>query len=399
MRLPISLIHQVASQLSHLRTTIGPTRLSQFKWKKWLLYLLGWSIAWALMSWVFWQFLHNAGLNRHEANLTISLWLGGSNIVVQVIAYYWITRKIIPAAITSSWLIVAGHLLLLHVSISLGRAYLQVGIGHYFAGYNPRLDQLTERIERTSFLQLPFSLMQFFDNWIYVYSVLLAPICLKVIKEIYIARNQALQLELNLLRAQINPHFVFNTLNNIYSIIEEKDAYAADVLLKFSHILRYTFYETEKDFIQLYREVDSLNAYVELEKIRHDQHVSIDLQIGAIDSSFPIPPLLLVSFVENAFKHGINSTIGASWVRINLRASQSRLEFDIVNSKPLLNSINVSMKGPAFTHQVGLTNIKRRLELLYPKTHQLVITDLPDRFSVRLLLTHDGKTNNLFTDR
>ncbi|GAB2604249.1 hypothetical protein GCM10027190_59740 [Spirosoma areae] len=292
------------------------------------------------------------------------------------------------------------HLFLVYIVTALGRHYMALEIGHYFAGYNGRLDGHVVRTSEYNFLEITTNLNHFFDTWIYVYSVILAPVCIKVIKEIYLAKSRSLQLELNLLRAQINPHFVFNTLNNIYSIIEEKDRYAADVLLKFSHILRYTFYETEKDYIHLHREVESLMAYIELEKIRHDQTVDLQLTVAVdeAEQTFPIAPLLLVSLVENAFKHGVNSTIGSSWVHITLRASQSVVQFDVINSKPSSNPV-VFAKTLVATHQVGLSNIKRRLELLYPKNHDLLITELPDTYSVQLTLTHHGKTDNLFTGR
>ena len=376
----------------HIMYKYISSRLSQFSWSKLLLHLLAWSIAWALMNWVCWQYLNNSDRNQSEFNLFIAPWLAGSNVLIQFICYYWITRIIIPESLNRRWFIVIIHLLFVYISTMMGRNYMELEIGHHFIGYNERFDRYIIRYGKVSHLEVLFSLMHFFDTWIYVYSVILAPVCIKVIKEIYLAKSRSLQLELNLLRAQINPHFVFNTLNNIYSIIEEKDAYAAEVLLKFSHILRYTFYETEKDYIHLHREVESLMAYVELEKIRHDQTVDLQLTVAVdeADQTSPIAPLLLVSLVENAFKHGVNATIGSSWVHITLRATQSSLQFNVINSKPSSNPV-VFAKTVVATHQVGLSNIKRRLELLYPKNHDLLITELPDTYSVQLTLTHHGK--------
>lgn len=130
---------------------------------------------------------------------------------------------------------------------------------------------------------------------------------------------------MNLLRAQINPHFIFNTLNNIYSIVEEKDPYATDILLKFGDIMRYTLHETEANFISLQQEIEVLNEYIELEQIRHTvsapAHITFDVS-GTVQD-FVVPPLLLITLVENAFKHGTHATIGSSWCAFGWRPPPS----------------------------------------------------------------------------
>ena len=266
------------------------------------------------MCWLSYQYLYNNGTYNNSSSLIIASWLGLTNVLIQIGCYYWLTRRVIPVAVTRNWGKAILYLLLMNLVVTLCRHYVNLEIGHLFFGRNPRFDSRTVLYGKYSFFEITVNLMHNFDNWIYIYSILLAPVCIKVIKEIYLVRTRSLQLELNLLRSQINPHFIFNTLNNIYSIVEANDAYAANIILKFSHILHYTFYDTEKDYITLFQEVEAMNALIELEKIRHDHNVVLNLDIAAHESdmSFAVPPLLLVSLVENAFKHGVNASIDAS---------------------------------------------------------------------------------------
>ncbi len=356
---------------------------------------LAWFVSFIFMCWLYFQYLDNDTVDRNTHNKTIAIWLGASNVLIQIGCYYWITRRLIPAAVVQKWIKFFLFLLAMAIFVSLSRHYIQLIIGQHFTGYNRRLDSRISLYNGYSPIEILVNLMHFFDDWIYVYSILLVPVCIRVVKEIYIVRTHSLQLELNLLRSQINPHFVFNTLNNIYSIVEASDTYAADIISKFSHILHYTFYDTEKDYITLLQEVEAMNALVELEKIRHDHDVELTLTIAAHESdmSFAVPPLLLVSLVENAFKHGVNASINASWVRITLTTSNSLLQFNVTNSKP--KSTSLIEKKTVSSHHVGLTNIRRRLELLFPDRHQLLITESVDTYSVRLLLTHHGKINNV----
>ncbi len=198
-------------------------------------------------------------------------------------------------------------------------------------------------------------------------------------------QKEKTEMELNFLRAQIHPHFLFNTLNNIYGMVMENER-AGQVVLKLSDLLRFSLYESSGKRIPVGREVEFLSDYINLEQIRHhNTRVVISYNFEHIENSeTPIVPLLLISFVENAFKHGVNATIGKAWVHIHLKQERQTILFEVENSKPATNKERPATAG------IGIENTKRRLALLYPEKHQLSITETADSYKVSLKLqTHD----------
>ncbi|MBK5286245.1 MAG: histidine kinase, partial [Bacteroidia bacterium] len=187
-----------------------------------------------------------------------------------------------------------------------------------------------------------------------------------------------LQLELNALKAQVNPHFLFNTLNNIYSLALRKSEKTPEMILKLSDMMRYLLYECNVAQVPLQKEINFINNYIELEKIRHDKNVKIDFSLtGNLDDS-EIAPLLLIPFVENSFKHGVNALVGKGWVDIRLNIMNKKLSLVVVNSKPENNNGTGKEKG------IGLENVKKRLELLYPGKYTLSIEPQEEKFLVNL---------------
>ncbi|MCP2045919.1 sensor histidine kinase [Pontibacter sp. HSC-36F09] len=198
-------------------------------------------------------------------------------------------------------------------------------------------------------------------------------------------QKEKTEMELNFLRAQIHPHFLFNTLNNIYGMVMENER-AGQVVLKLSDLLRFSLYESSGKRIPIGREVAFLADYINLEQIRHhNTRVSISYNFEHIQNNeTPIVPLLLISFVENAFKHGVNATIGKAWVHISLKQENETILFEVENSTPPKKSEKSSVAG------IGIENTKRRLALLYPEKYQLNISETADSFKVSLTLhTHD----------
>jgi len=239
-------------------------------------------------------------------------------------------------------------------------------------------------------------------------SYLLTPLLIKAVRDSY-ARNQA-QLasekerqrlevsnivlekenatkDLQFLRQQINPHFLLNAFNNIYTLIHRKDNRAADTLANLSTLMRYTLYRTSQEFVPLYDELQFLTGYMDMERIRHRQPDAIDCTIPELTEEFKdwlVPPLLLVTFVENAFKHGLNAVYEGGWVYIKLTTNLTetdRLIFTVANNQA---------EAIAYTKEeggIGLANVKRRLALLYPEQeYELTISDQPDRYNVRLTI-------------
>ncbi|MBC8172438.1 MAG: sensor histidine kinase [Chitinophagales bacterium] len=187
------------------------------------------------------------------------------------------------------------------------------------------------------------------------------------------------ELELNFLKSQINPHFLFNTLNNIYSLALQKNDKAPEMIIKLSDLMRYMLYECNVEKNDLQKEVQFMRDYIELEKLRHGTDVEIDFLVSGDLRNKGIPPLLLIPFVENAFKHGVNAQFGKSWVKINLTANDDTFTFHIENNKPVNGNV-VTKRG----HGIGIENTKKRLHLIYPGRHRLSIHEEHHIYSVAL---------------
>ncbi len=190
--------------------------------------------------------------------------------------------------------------------------------------------------------------------------------------------EQKLGAELKLLKSQLQPHFLFNTLNNLYGLVLTHDDRAPQVLLQLSEMMSYMLYECDARFVTLKKEITNLQNYIALEKIRYGKRLDISFETAGDISNQVIAPLLLIPFVENAFKHGVAPHEHTSWVRINLWVEGKVLQFMIENSvldeSPPQNSPNCG---------IGLKNVSKRLELVYPQKHQLDIRQ-EDSFLVQL---------------
>jgi sensor histidine kinase YesM len=191
------------------------------------------------------------------------------------------------------------------------------------------------------------------------------------------AREKA-EAELNFLKSQINPHFLFNSLNSVYFLIDRNNAEAREALHKFSEMLRYQLYECTDEKIPVEKEISFLKDYVDLQKLRKDENYAVQFNLSPDVKEFTIEPLLLVSFVENAFKHISHNSHKKNFVKLDLNRCNGIFHFVIENSKEKENQSTEKNSG------IGLTNVKRRLELLYPQKHELKITENEDLFKVDL---------------
>jgi two-component system LytT family sensor kinase len=172
------------------------------------------------------------------------------------------------------------------------------------------------------------------------------------------ARLEKKQAELLFLRSQINPHFLFNTLNNIYSLSQYQPHLVSESVLRLSKILRYLLYETSHEFITIDKEIKILTDYIDLEKLRYSETVTIDFTYEIDDFSASMPPLLLIPLVENAFKHGVSISRGKRFVNVKSVLKEGKLYFVVTNS------VN-STSGLEIKDNIGLSNLRRRLSLLY----------------------------------
>jgi len=182
--------------------------------------------------------------------------------------------------------------------------------------------------------------------------------------------------ELQLLKAQIHPHFLFNTLNNIYSFTLTKSPLAAELVQKLSDMLNYMIADCDQILVPLEKEIQLLKDYIGLEKVRYGDRLDIQMLVNGDCKNCMIAPLLMIPFVENCFKHGASMMRGKQWMHLVININENNLDFNLSNSKP--------SKPSATKRGIGLLNVHKRLELLYPGKHQLDIKSTENTFSVEL---------------
>jgi two-component system, LytTR family, sensor kinase len=197
--------------------------------------------------------------------------------------------------------------------------------------------------------------------------------------------RENIQAELQLLKAQIHPHFLFNTLNNIYSFVLNKDNRAAGLVDKLAGMIDYMRTEGENSLVELEKEIRLIEDYVGLEKVRYGDRLDLKVDINGEDQNKLIAPLLMIPFVENSFKHGTSQMLRRPWVKLEITCVGNQLFFNLSNSKPSVTVPNKSTKG------IGLNNVKKRLQLLYPEKHQLDIYSTDDSFSVSMQVLLEDK--------
>ncbi len=190
--------------------------------------------------------------------------------------------------------------------------------------------------------------------------------------------SEKLGAELQLLRNQLQPHFLFNTLNNLYGMVLSQHPRAGEVVMRLSNMMSYMLYDGNGPDIALDQEVEQLRNYIELEKIRYGERLEVSFETGGIGAEHRIPPLLLVAFWENAFKHGPARDDQPCWISGHLSVADNQLQFVLENSVTESATSEHSPKGG-----IGLTNVRKRLALVYPDRHDLKI-EKGDTFTVNL---------------
>jgi len=194
-------------------------------------------------------------------------------------------------------------------------------------------------------------------------------------KELMLQNRQS---ELSFLRSQVNPHFLFNSLNNIYALVYENSAQALPAIAGLSELLRYMLYDNAEK-VPLEKELAYIRKYIDLQKLRFEDPIRADMQVSGPVEKVQVPPLLLIPFIENAFKHGDFSTKGEGLI-VTVHCSDTKMNLYCYNTK----GGGAKDAGGG----IGLTNIKRRLQLLYPNRHTLDIQDTPNSFTINLELKH-----------
>lgn len=242
-----------------------------------------------------------------------------------------------------------------------------------FSGYPDAQNQLVENLN-LSFLPAfaiasASTIFKVFTDWV------------RQLRERQELETQNMQSELRFLKSQINPHFLFNTLNNLYALTLKKSDLAPEIVLKLSEMMRYMLYECNEKRVLLSKEVQYLQNYLDLEKLRQGKNVEITLEVSGALADQKIAPLMFIPFVENSFKHGLNNQISQGFVRIRLLVESKAIWLDVENSKAEM----MAFKDPSRpSGGIGLVNVRRRLDLVYPNRYRLSIDDNPKTYCVHL---------------
>ena len=213
------------------------------------------------------------------------------------------------------------------------------------------------------------------------YSLLLIAGLLWLIKQftsLLSIRNENRKNELLHLQSQVNPHFFFNMLNNLYGLVDKDTAVAKKLILKLSDLMRYSIYEGEKNAVTLSEEISYLKNYIELHKMRYHKEIAVQVNTNIANENIKIRPLLLIILLENAFKHGVENSREKAYVKVDLTTNNDKLIFKIENTFEENEISN--------TNGLGLKNLKRRLQLAYPDRHKFAIERTDSVYKAQLEL-------------
>ena len=211
-----------------------------------------------------------------------------------------------------------------------------------------------------------------------VYSVVAIVVVIHLVKQWYTSQQERQQLksekleaELKYLKAQLHPHFLFNTLNNLYSLTITNSKKAPEIVYKLSQLMSYMLYDSNKPLVPLQKEIEYIENYITLEKIRYEDRLDVSLNVLTATDDIEIAPLLILPFVENCFKHGFGNDIGKVWVYIDILVNNTQLIIKVENSK----SKDKTDGAVAVKSGIGLFNVHKRLELIYKDNYDLQVFD------------------------
>ncbi len=295
---------------------------------------------------------------------------------IQMLAAYLMTYVQIPKLLfLGKWLLFLISMICIGYVLSAMARLSIIHIAEPFLGIEGLDESLWE------ILSDPIYLIRVYTATVYIPTALFYLI--KMTKERFAKENQINELEkekktseLNFLKAQINPHFLFNTLNNIYALARNKSDETPEMILKLSEILDYTIYECKSNRVPVYREWELIENYAELQALRHHDQMTILLHQDIANRSLEVAPLILISLVENAFKHGLKGKREGATIDISLTMNNGILIFKVFNTRSELN--NKTSNG------IGMHNIQRQLELQYPDQYTMKVDEHTETYEVTL---------------
>jgi sensor histidine kinase YesM len=335
-------------------------------------------VAFWLMIWFFTAFVYGYEKQNLYMALKNNLFLLPVHIVYfYTVSYFIIPRYLLTRKYFKFFLVLVMFIFLMPWVTRLIDIYL----------VEPNLDAYLRNLGVTDWPKVQGTKFERFTNLVYYLNafkganlIVWFAVVIKFFEFWYKRHHAALQAELDLLKAQIHPHFLFNTLNNLYALTLNRSPKSPEIVLGLSEILRYMLYECNVESVTLKKDIEVLENFILLEKMRYEERLDLNFTKEGSLEVHKIAPLLLLPLVENAFKHGASEKVGQAWISIDLIVKEQVIKFKVSNSKAEL-----SHEGNKPVHgNIGLQNVKKRLELIYPNAHSLKVFNEEDMFAVIL---------------
>lgn len=328
----------------------------------WLMYTFAY-------AWIYALFYESVVLKKSIIQFSITAWI---DVLATYFTVYYLIPKYLLRKKYKSFLL-----------IFLGAAIFFIFLQRVIVFFTYPILYPEYKMKQTLF---EFNYLYTFFN-IYVMPALFASVKLFEFWFLNQKRNQELEKEkmeseLKFLKSQIHPHFLFNTLNNLYALTLDKSDRAPEVVVKLSDLLSYMLYECNAPLVPLAKEVQLLQDYLDLEKIRYPNELKVDFEVFGRVNGKNIAPLVLLPFVENGFKHGLSKQINYPWITITLEIEDYLLRFSVENNRPKIEKVDET----GYSEGIGLKNVRRRLDLIYGDQYTLEISGNNDTFSIKLQL-------------
>jgi len=342
---------------------------------------------------IFWVFIFIMFFSKNTSSDPEGLWIDVLYTVYyeifSMIGAYFLSYRILPRLMTPqkyNWV---------WAELFLG-AYIISAVARITMVYGVEPITRTPPFPQESIQEILTDLPTLFIAYsLHILSLSIFFIFIKLIKDQYIIQKRSLLLEkqkaeteLKSLKAQLNPHFLFNTLNNIYSLSVVNSPITSQSIAVLSEILDCILYRCSSTYVPLTQEITLLENYISLEKLRYDDRLSVVFN-HEMDQNGMIAPLILLSLVENAFKHGAGEKVGEAWINIDLSLKGELLKFKISNSKAEV----AQAKDEVYHGNIGLENVKKRLQIVYPQGHDLKVFDEEEVFAVILEIDLHKRVN------
>ncbi len=328
-----------------------------------------------------WQRFDSAREVVEVIGLTTVLQMAVAAVVLVYIVPRWLDRGATGRFLLLSLLVV---LAAAEINVLVSYFYLEPAYPESYGAYYQQNLADVSLIERLGFSYLS----RYIVLWKLPHLALPAALLIAVRyyrrqQTLLLLREQKRAAELDALKSQLNPHFIFNTLNNIYALALKRSELTAEAVARLSSILDYVLYRGSERVVSLRDEVAMIEAYVALEQLRFGDRLTVRFSQQA-SSDHQVPPLLFLTLLENAFKHGVATSLDKAEIDIAVVEDADQLRFEISNTKPPTHAA----ASPEGQNAIGLRNLRRQLALQCPDTHELTLTDSPDRYTATLSLSN-----------